>query len=143
MSNVERFRAYAAAFENFYEDDDWRRLEAFFTEDASYDGAEGRPALLEKLRSSVNSLDRRMDSRHLAFDDPLAEGDRVIVDWRVRYSKSGCPDLVIHGRETANFRGDRICELHDEIHSNSRADFGRWMEEFGAQLGAVEDSAIG
>ena len=143
MNNVDRFQAYADAFEESYADDNWQRLEVFFTEDAEYDGAVGREALLDKLRASVNDLDRRMDSRTLSFQPPQVHDDQVIVDWTVRYSRAGCPDLVINGRETATFEGDRIRVLHDDIDAGSRAAFGEWMEEFGAQLGAVEDGAVG
>ena len=39
MSIVDRYQAYADAFEQSYEDDDWSHVEPFFTEDAVYEGA--------------------------------------------------------------------------------------------------------
>ena len=36
MSIVDRYQAYADAFEESFEDDSWSRLEEFFTEDAVY-----------------------------------------------------------------------------------------------------------
>jgi hypothetical protein len=45
MGLVDRYREYAQAFEDAYADDDWSRLEAYFTEDAVYDGGEGPDAV--------------------------------------------------------------------------------------------------
>ena len=39
MSIADRYQAYAEAFEVTYEDDDWTRIEPFFTEDAVYEAA--------------------------------------------------------------------------------------------------------
>ena len=43
MSIPDRYQAYAEAFEESYVDDDWSRIEQYFTEDAVY---EGEPILL-------------------------------------------------------------------------------------------------
>ena len=53
MGILERYQAYADAFEQSYEDDDWSRIEQYFTEDAVYEGepdARGRDAVLAKLK---------------------------------------------------------------------------------------------
>ena len=70
MSNLERFQAYANAFEETYADDNWQRLDEFFTADAVYasgDGTEavGRDQVVARLRDGVNGLDRRFTSRGL------------------------------------------------------------------------------
>ena len=44
MSIVDRFAAYAAAFEDAYTSDDWSKLDPFFTEDAAYETFEDPPA---------------------------------------------------------------------------------------------------
>jgi hypothetical protein len=36
MNLVDRYQAYAADFERTFVDDDWSRLEQYFTEDATY-----------------------------------------------------------------------------------------------------------
>ena len=41
MTNLERFQAYADAFEATYADDDWQRLEEYFTTDAVYAPGDG------------------------------------------------------------------------------------------------------
>ncbi len=38
MSILERYQAYAAAFEESYVDDDWSRIGPYFTENAVYEG---------------------------------------------------------------------------------------------------------
>ena len=46
MTNLSRFMAYAAAFEQTFADDNWQRLEPFFTPDATY-RVSGLPASCE------------------------------------------------------------------------------------------------
>tara|TARA_B110001469_G_C9502074_1_gene250652 strand:+ start:373 stop:531 length:159 start_codon:yes stop_codon:yes gene_type:complete len=45
MTNLERFQAYADAFEETYSDDNWQRLEEFFTADAVYAPGDGTEAV--------------------------------------------------------------------------------------------------
>src|SRR6185295_19406317 len=72
MKLVDRYQAYAADFERTYADDDWSRLEQYFTEDATYStpangmSVSGRDTVLAVLRGSVTGFDRRCDSRTLA-----------------------------------------------------------------------------
>lgn len=138
MDITQRFLEYAEAFEETYADDDWARLEPYFKEDASYEfggqRAAGRSVMLEMLRGSVDGLDRRMDSRMGDFETPTAEGNTVHMDWKVTYTKSGCPDLVISGHETAVFEGDRIKALKDEFAPGAEAALGAWMAEHGTKL---------
>ena len=139
MSIADRYQAYAEAFEVTYEDDDWTRIEPFFTEDAVYEAApeedaHGRAAVLAKLKSAVDSFDRRMDSRALDFQSPTVDGDTIQVNWKVIYTKAGCPDLVIFGREIAVFEGDRIARLCDEFDPAAAAGMEEWMTAHGAKL---------
>jgi hypothetical protein len=135
---VQRFQEYAEAFEKTYEDDDWSRIEPYFTEDSSYEfgdqRASGRAATLEMLRGSVNGLDRRMDSRTGDFEAPTADGDTVHMNWKVTYTKSGCPDLVISGEETAVFEGDRIARLKDDLAPDAQTSMGAWLATHGDKL---------
>jgi hypothetical protein len=142
MSIIDRYRQYAEAFEETYEDDDWTRLEAYFAEDATYDTGQGpdatvtgREALLAHLKTSLDSFDRKLDSRALEFtEEPREEGDRVIVVWEARYSKAGAPDLVISGKEVAEFSGDRIKLLRDEFDPSATQTLGDWMAKYGKLL---------
>ena len=61
MSIQDRYQAYADAFEESYEDDDWSRIGPYFTEDAAYEGdppGEGREGVVTKLKNAVDGFDR-------------------------------------------------------------------------------------
>lgn len=142
MSTVQRYLAYAEAFEETYADDDWSRLEQYFTDDAvmSPDGtaeseARGQADVLARLKTGVDTFDRRMDSRTLEFlDGPAEAGGRVSCRWKATYTKAGLPDLVITGAEHATFDGERIARLEDEFDADAQAGLEAWMGEHGAAL---------
>ena len=137
MGILERYQAYAAAFEESFLDDDWSRIGPFFTENAIYEGdpdARGRDAVLAKLKNGVDNFDRRMDSRTPDFQTPTVDGDTLTMKWTVTYTKSGLPDLVISGVETAVFEGDAIALLRDEFDPEAQKAMGEWMAQHGAVL---------
>jgi ketosteroid isomerase-like protein len=134
---VDRFLAYADAFEKTLTDDDWSRLAPYFTADAVLDNepvARGRDAVLAKLKSGVEEFDRRMDSRTLDLHSPSVDGDTVTVQWTCRFTKAGVPDLVLTGSEMARFDGDRIARMWDVLAPGVEATMGRWLAEHGAAL---------
>ncbi len=138
MSIEDRYQAYAAAFEESYEDNDWSRIAQYFTEDAIYEAspedARGREAVLAKLKGGVDAFDRRMDSRSPDFQTPTIDGDTLTMKWKVTYTKAGCPDLAISGVETAIFEGDRIKLLRDTFDPDAEKGMGEWMAAHGAAL---------
>lgn len=137
MGIEDRYQAYADAFEESYEDDDWSRLEEYFTGDAVYEGdpdAEGRAAVLAKLKNGVDAFDRQMDSRTPDFHTPTVDGDTLTMQWTVTYTKAGAPDLAISGVETAIFEGDRIARLRDDFDPEAQKALGEWMASNGAAL---------
>jgi hypothetical protein len=141
MNIAERYLAYADDFELSFEDDDWTRLEQYFTEDATYqpDGspdseAAGRDALLARLKGGIDQFDRLMDTRALSFEAPTVDGDQVTVRWSGTYTKAGLPDVTISGRETASFRGDRIFLLADEFDPAAQKGIEEWLAQNGAKL---------
>jgi len=140
MDYIQRFLDYAAAFEQTFVDDDWTRLEQYFTADAVYlpgDGskADGRGAVLDTLRASVNGLDRRFASRTPSFDPPTADGNVVTLRWRVLFTAPGVPDLEVRGREYATFDGDAIARLEDVF--DDAAGIGRYLAQHGGALQAA------
>ena len=137
MSILDRYRAYADAFEESYVDDDWSRVAPFFAEQAVYEGdpdARGRDAVLAKLKNGVDSFDRRMDSRTPDFQTPSVTGETLTMKWKVTYTKGGLPDLVISGVETAVFEGDQIALLRDTFDPEAQKALEQWMAEHGAVL---------
>ena len=137
MSIQDRYQAYAQAFEESYEDDDWSRIDQYFTEDAVYEGdpdARGRDAVLAKLKGGVDAFDRRMDSRTPDFEKPTVDGNTLTMKWSVTYTKAGKPDLTISGVETAIFEGDRIALLRDTFDPEAEKAMQQWMAAHGAAL---------
>ena len=137
MGIQDRYQAYADAFEESYADDDWSRLEQYFTEGAVYEGdppAQGRDAVLAKLKNGVDTFDRLMDSRTPDFQTPTAEANTLTMHWTVVYTKAGLPDIVLKGVETAEFDGDRIARLRDDIDPAAMKSMGEWMAKHAASL---------
>lgn len=131
MSNLPIFGAYAAAFEESLIDDDWSRLEQYFTPDASYapgDGtqARGRDAVLLALKESVTALERKCDSREIVGTPDISEeGNTITLKFTIKYTREGLPDLLLPGYETALFTDGAIQEMED-IFEDSAA-MAEWM----------------
>ncbi|NND68938.1 MAG: nuclear transport factor 2 family protein [Halioglobus sp.] len=141
MDIQERFFAYAAAFEESFVDDNWERLEQYFTDDAVYDDgmgppSAGRAATIEKLKASVSGLDRRMDSRKVEMDPLTVKGDTLSFHWTARYVLSGAPDLEIGGTESARFEGDCIAHLKDDMDPGTVDAISEWLTAHADKLPA-------
>ncbi len=65
---------------------------------------------------------------------PTVDGNTLTMTWKVIYTKAGCPDLVISGREIAVFEGDRIALLRDDFDPEAEKAMGEWMAAHGAKL---------
>ena len=139
---LERFTAQSAAFERAFIDDDWSRLEPYFTPDAIYEtlgpGGErwvGSPAVMAALRRAVNNFDRRCDSRALVtIEGPVRDGAEVLRQWSCTFTLSGAPDLTIDGSERAVYRGELIELLQEKLTAPSREELGRWVAAHGSLL---------
>ncbi len=148
MSLVERFTAYAAAFEKTFESDDFSHIEPFFTEDAVYETrggppldslSEGREAVFAYLKSSLDGLDRRFETRELELlEGPTEKDGSVWIRWAARYTKPGLPPLEIAGEETVTFRGDRICRMLDAFAPEAVKAAAAYLERHGAALGSAD-----
>jgi len=141
MSYLEQFQAYAAAFEETYVDNNWPRLEKYFTADAIYapgDGTEavGREQVLAQLREGIDGLDRLFDSRLLSATPPSVEGDTVTLSWQLILSKADVPDLKVTGVEHATYTDGAISHLEDIFDEGTAKILGGWMN-------AHEDSLEG
>ena len=135
MGILERYQAYADAFEQSLADDDWSRIGPFFAGDAVllYEDepvAHGRDEVVATLKGGVDGFDRLMDSRTPDFETPTVDGDTVTMKWKVAYAKRGHPDLVTFGVETAVFEGQEIARLQDL----SDKAMQEWLAEHGAAL---------
>ncbi len=141
MSHLSRFLAYAAAFEQTYADDDWHRLEPFFTEDAVYRVSglpsatelRGRDAIFRGIKKSLDGFDRRMTAREIVTLEPPSEADGVVT-FRgvVRYARDGAPPVEMHATIVAELDGDRICRMHDTFALDGAAI--AWLRKHGTGL---------
>lgn len=141
MTILEKFQTYADAFEETYADDNWQRLERYFTVDAVYapgDGSEavGRDQVLARLRDGINGLDRRFDARALSAAPPSSEGNTVSLSWQLTLSIAGAPDLTATGVEHATFTDGAISRLEDVFDEGVPEALGAWMAAHGASLEA-------
>jgi hypothetical protein len=144
------FGAYAAAFEETYKDDDWKRLEPFFAADAVYSvvnlgpvtcSIRGRDAILAGLRKSIDGFDRRFDSRAVEIlTGPEEDGSNVRAGWRVTYTCPGHPNAVISAYSVARVADGRIVELFDVYDAGVTESFGEWLRATGV---TVDPSYVG
>jgi hypothetical protein len=144
MSIVDRFNAYAAAFEDAYASDDWSKLDPFFTEDAVYETfadppfgglIEGREAIRANFQQICAGFDRRFDSRAVEFlTPPVDRGGKVWFRWAAIYTLAGLPALRMEGEETAVFEGDRIRRLEDRMPAATVQSTQAYLAEHGAKL---------
>ena len=139
MNAIDRYQAYADAFEETYADDNWDRLIEYFSDDAVYapgDGTEtsGRDAVIALLQNAVDGLDRQFDSRELTSSAPTLAGNTVSISWRLTLRKAGLPDLVATGVENAIMEDGCISHMEDVFDAGVGEAVATWMAEHGASL---------
>jgi hypothetical protein len=144
MGMIERYTAYAEAFEEAYESDNWSVLEQYFTPNAVYDFVaapplgdrhEGRATVLKDFKDAVNGFDRRFTSRKVEFvEGPVEKEDGVWVRWAATYTLEGAPDLRMEGEERAFFEGDRIRLLEDRATEQEVQRVETYLAEHGGKL---------
>lgn len=143
MSLMQHFALYAQDFEKTYTDDDWSRLDRYFAPDATYEvqgepfacAIHGREAIFRGIKKSLDGFDRRFASRRVALEGaPQEDGDRVAVAWAVTYERPGAPPLVLRGRSSATYAGDRITRLVDAYDAAVSASTTAWLREHGRDL---------
>ena len=133
MSIADTFLEYAAAFEETFQDDDWSRLEKYFSVDATHSPGNGevisgRDNIFAFLKGSIDGLDRRFDSRHLApFAQPEISGNQTTAHWKITFQKEGIPDLGFSGVEKATFEDGVICKLEDAFDDGAEEAIQEWM----------------
>lgn len=146
MSVAEQFYAYAMAFEQTYDDDDWTRIAPFFADDAVYEvrnsslacRLEGRDAILRGLKKSLDGFDRRFAKRALdVVSGPDVDGDTFRVGWTATYRVEGAPTLVLRGQSTARLRDGRIVELVDEYPDGMDAQVADWSAAHAPDVSAA------
>ena len=145
VSHLERFLAYAAAFEKAYASGDWSLVEPFFTDDAVYEVPleppmggrfEGRTAILAAFEDVTARFDRRFESREVGLlEGPREQGDAVWLRGRATYCAPGVPAFALDLEETAHFEGDRIARLKDRYEPAMKKQLEDYTARYGAKLG--------
>lgn len=144
MGTIDRFVAYASAFEEAYATDNWAQLEPFFTEDAVYESVapapfggeyKGRTAIFTQFQNSANAFDRRFASRKLEIlEGPIEKDGGVWIRCAIIYTLAGAPDCRIEAEERAMFTGDRISRLEDRIMAAEIEKVGTYVAQHGTKL---------
>ena len=143
MSFLDRFIAYAADFEQTYLDDDWSRLERYFTEDAVYEvknvpfacRLEGRAAVLRGIRKSLDGFDRKFAVRRVEVTGaPEILPDGVAVPWKGTYEGEALEPVTIRGRSQARYLGDRIVYLSDTYEDGIGERTMAWARKHGGEF---------
>jgi hypothetical protein len=143
MSILDHFMTYAQDFELTYRDDDWSRLEQYFTPDATYEvknspfacRLEGRAAIFRGIKKSLDGFDRKFPTRTLGLTAaPAVEGDTVTIPWTGTYERPGAPPLTIRGRSVARYAGDKIKELSDSYEDTNADATAAWFRAHGADV---------
>lgn len=147
MKAIEIFEAYAADFEKTMIDNNWSRLEPYFSVDSKYVPGDGRrgfgpEGIVATLKEGVEALDHRFIERELVELDVSEKSGAVIVSFRVVYRAVGLPDLELWGEEHAKVRGEKIVKMEDHIAPEALAAMETWFDKHGDQLTAAKPKRV-
>jgi hypothetical protein len=145
MSNLARFAAYAAAFEQSYVSGEWSDVEAYFAPDAVYevglpllgtDRCDGRGEILAWFPTVLSNFDQRFETRELTLlDGPIEKEATVWLRGRATYRAAGVPDLNLELEETLHFEEGLIVRLEDVYTPEMQADCETYLRAHGQKLG--------
>lgn len=144
MSDRVPFLAYVRDFELAFVTDDWSRIEPHFQPDAcrivhttgmlSADDR-GREAAVAGLRDGVYALDRRFDARIAeVVEGPVVREDGLFMRWRLRFVRSGLPELAIDGAHLAVYRDGLIERIEEWVEPAEEARAEAFLAEHDAAL---------
>lgn len=142
MRLTARFVDYVIDFERSFADDDWSRVEGYFSPDAVYEvrnssfdcRLEGPRSIVEGFKTSLNGFDRQLERSLRLQEGPHERGDRVTFVWVGRYVRAGAPPLVISARQSARFHGGSMVHLSDDYLPGSGDRVAAWLEQYGEGL---------
>ncbi len=139
MSIFDSYQAYEDAFEQMMVDGDWSPVERCFAENAVHESepvAEGRAAVIAKMKNGVEQLDRKMESRTASFESPEVDGNTFRNRWTITFTKAGCPDLTLSGAQIVVFEDGLISRFRGVWDPEAREALGVWMATHGGKLQA-------
>jgi len=127
----------AQAFEIAFLSDDFSVLAPFYADDAVHELADGGPFggqmktgrdhVLEGLRLSVNTVDRRFDVRIPEIvEGPEVRDEGIWMRFRLRFRRAGLPDLSVEGEHLQVFKDGKFVKLAERLapgHGQRAADY--------------------
>ena len=142
---MQSFAEYAAAFERAVESDDWAEMSTLVADDAVYEvglallgetRCEGRKAVVDFFKQSLDGFDRRFDDRALALVDGPEERDGAIwLSGTATYQKPGFPTFVLRLEETLRFENGRLLRIEDVYSDEMKEEAEEYFREHGEALG--------
>ena len=137
---IEVFISYAGAFEQTYSDDDWSRLEIYFSDDAVYEvrggplacRLTGPSAIFAGLKKSLDGMDRKSEERTIDVTDgpsvtPTDDGEEVSLGWHANYLFPGAGTTGFPGRTVAEVSNGKIVAMRDEYSDEALDNFAQWV----------------
>lgn len=144
-TDLERFFAYARAFELAYVSGDFSVVEPFFADDAYHEVVEGGPfgsgarggrAVVADLRDSVARVDRRFDVRiPEMIEGPAPRPDGVFMRFALTLRRHGLPELRIEGDHLVRYRAGRIVAIEERSPAGTGARVAAYLAEHDVALG--------
>jgi hypothetical protein len=143
-TDLQRFFAYARAFELAYVSGDFSVIEPFFADDTRHDvveggpfgsGARGRRAVVADLRDSVARVDRRFDVRiPEMIEGPTPRPDGVFMRFALTLRRRGLPELRIEGDHLVRYEKGQIVAIEERSPAGTGARVAAYLAEHDAAL---------
>jgi hypothetical protein len=145
MTPTQHFVHYAAAFERAFESDDWSEIEILVAPDAVYEVGlpllgeerrEGRAEVVAWFKRSLDTFDRRFESRELALvAGPEERNGEVWLQGTATYRAAGVPPFVLELEETLRFEEGLLARIEDRYTDAMKSAADRYFSEYGQVLG--------
>ena len=152
MDDLERFGRYAMAFEQAFATDDWAPLAEHFSPNATYETfgaaplagrAEGRAAVVARLRGLVDGLDRRFDRRvPVVLAGPCTRDGGIWMRFALTLERDGLPPLTVTGEHTALFDGAHLARIEEYIPAREGAAIETYLARHAARLYPPRGAAL-
>ncbi len=142
MDLIHKFVEQRGAFEAAYENGNWSLLDPFLHEDIIYEVmnmpfhcvVQGRAAVVAGFERSVERFDK-LCIRTVGIGSSVhEEGANVLVHSGIRFERPNCPVLNSSLWEIATYRDGKVARIVDVYDPGTRADFEKWMAEWGEGL---------
>jgi hypothetical protein len=143
-SDLERFLAYALAFEQAVWSDDWTVLAPHWRPDGAHlahaaaplaSDDRGRDAAIAGLRASVHGIDRRFDVRIPEIvEGPVPRADGVWMRFALTLRRAGLPELRFEGEHLARYQDGALALVEEWLEPGAGERVAAYRAEHDAAL---------